>query len=513
MITRIKHVFLQTNILLFVCIAFTFQFILLLQLKSIDSPNTIGLYQLKGDAKQYISYCENLYLYGSYFEGSPKHVFSYTNRMPGMCVLYIPLRFFFNQHWTLNIFILLQVLLSAISSYLLAISAKKIIKSDFAFYGAFILYGTGMYCANYNHRLYTESLALSSIILSLYFYLSYLEKRKLKHIILFALFITWCVFLRPFIAPFIGLAGLYFFILLLKKQITPIHFFSFLLPIFIIFGSWTYRNFVKTNTFMPLQSGWYDGDKALHSQYMFIRSFGLEWQWWNQNSEHSWFMTDECLNGFKISRPNDSIFFKNRLNRNMFTNGLTIDSLKKARYDCWQSNNPKISETKRDSFAQSSTKMFERFISCQQEKHPFDYYISYRMRVMQKLIVQIHGASLVSIKYPFNVGLLFIDALYNTFIFIIGYISILFLLFYRKNWNVNFLSIIGIPIFIIAYFAFHLRVYENRYITLAFPFLIICSLMTIKQILEFKMKYIILFILSTILISSGVYSVITDIKW
>ena len=431
-----------------------------------------------------------------------------------MCVLYLPLRLFFDKHTTLTLFVIIQALLAAIASYVLAKSAYKIIKSEFSFYAVFSIYASSLYVANYNHRLYSESLALSAIIFAFYFFIETMESKKTVHVFLMSLFIIWAVFLRPFLAPLIILVGLLFLYKSISRAMKIKSLLVFGMPILLIFGSWTYRNYLNSSAFIPLQSGsnWYDSDEVTKSRTDFIRAFGLGWIWWNENSEHTWFMNDETIKKFNTRRPSDSIFTHRYFSKNMFSNGLTIDSLKKAREYYWNSENNNFSETQRGQFAHKSASLLNKFIKLQKEKYPLNYYIVYPSNVFWKLLYQVHNASITSIKYPLNVIFMFTDAITNYSVFLFGFISILLMLFFNRV-RLFEMSIIIIPMFLLSYFSFVLRIDESRFVTMNFPFLLIASVYGISILNRVKIsKYLFLSIIS-ILIYGGINSVLTDIKW
>lgn len=511
---NLKVFFNPLNAITFILIALCFQFIYLYFLKTFDSPNTSGLYLLKGDAYQYINYCENFYKYFEYFEGELSAKTSFTNRMPGMCVLYFPIRLFCSQPATLNVFVIIQTILASIASYCIAIIALKVFKSNRAFYLTFALYATSTFIANNNYRLYTESLALSTIIFSLYFFVLYLEKKHWYLLLLCASFLIWCVFLRPFMAPFIGLAFLYILYKYIKKTISIKHFAVFVIPVFMAFGTWTYRNYTVTKMFIPLQSGneWWLGSEAMTAQVHFIQTFGLGWVWWDQKSEHTWFMPDNTIKFFKTIRPNDSIF-NNWYSTHIFTKDLTIDTLKRARELYWLSLDPKFSYSQQSVYAHQSAIILEKFISSQKQNNPFMYYFVYRYKLLLKFLNHRLGAAVYSFKYPLNIGITFFDALANYFIFIWGSISIILTFFYSKLKSPALASILLIPIFIISYFSFYMRIDESRFITMAVPFLLLLSVNGFLIISTSKHKKILLSGLFLFLLYWAIYSVINDIRW
>lgn len=93
--------------------------ILFLVLKISDAPHNVRYDCFgsdDGDAASYIEPIENLLLKGEYYD---------DYRMPGYGWLYFIFRLFANQSISLNLLIIFQVILSAVSVYVLALTGQK----------------------------------------------------------------------------------------------------------------------------------------------------------------------------------------------------------------------------------------------------------------------------------------------------------------------------------------------------------------------------------------------------
>lgn len=494
----------------FVIVALIIKFIYLFTFLKDHSDDPKKLYFLRGDAIQYVTYCENLHNEGVYYENSKNGIKVYANRTPGMCFLYNPLRVFFTKEITLTLFIIIQTILSAISTYFLALIACKIFKSERIFHICFWLYAFSTYCANYNNFILTESLAVSSMIFSIYFFLIFFEKKKNSFLFISGFFITWTILLRPFIVPFL----LVFIGILLiemyykKKSIKSL--FIFVLPIIIVFSLWTYRNYYRTNKFIPLQGGleWYKDNSVNEARVNFMKTFGLSWLWWEPNSEHTWFMSEEYLNSIKVKRPNDNIF-----PQYVFTENLTMDSLKKARQYFWNYLDTAFTETQRNEYGIKTANLLNKFTDTFKKDHPLNYQIGARLRLLKNFLDQPVGAPLKSVKYPFNVFFVFLDAFINYLVILIGF------LFLFSITSKSFLKdkikylIFFIPLLIITIFPLYLRINELRFLTLAYPFLLICLSYGVDVLLKVKYKYLFLSIIFILISILSINSVYTNIKW
>jgi hypothetical protein len=285
----------------------------------------------------------------------------------------------------------------------------------------------------------------------------------------------------------------------------------FIVPVFICFGSWTYRNYKVTNYFIPLQVTW-DGVKTTESLENFIETFGLNWVWWDTNSEHTWFNTDKTISFFHIKRPPDSIF-DTWYSKHIFTKELTIDTLKKARFYYWQSINDSLSEKERDLYRIKSANILNHFVDEQRENHPLLYYIGYRTKILLCFLDHPLGAGVYSYKYPCNIAVTFLDAIANAIIFKFGPLFLLMLLGVKRYRTIEVIAIISVPLFILGLFAFYYRTFEGRLVALAIPFFILCGAQSIVYLCEQRHKYIYIGIISLYLLYTGVYAVIHYIHW
>ncbi len=511
MFSKLKIIFKPSNWILFIFIALCIKLIFLFSTIKIcfsDTPN--NLYLLHGDQTQFVAYCENFYNTGVYYEKKDNRM-DYTGRVPGMCVLYYPLRLFFNQHITITLFVFIQTLISAIATYLFALIAKKIYKSDISFYFIFILFSLSTFCARYNNFLFTESLAVSTLIFSSYFFISFTDDNKLINIFLSSIFLTWCVFLRAFIAPFILLISLFLFIRFLKNvKLEYKPFLVFIIPVILIFGSWTIRNYQVAERFVPLDTS-LDGLKAdivTESRFRFIQTFGFGWDWWDPNSENTWFSSDSYLSKDKVIRPDDSIFPKY-----VFSDRLTIDTLKLARTYYWLSLDTSIYKATRDYYSLQSSVILENFIKSFKDRDPFRYYIGCRLKIMFKFLNQSMTTVLRSIKYPFNVLIVYADSIINHFVIGFGLISIIIILLSGYFKDIKYLWISSIPVFIITFFTIIMRDDDRKELTLAYPFLLICTFKGIDIIKKIRYNYVLFFLLGIILIILGLLSIKSNIVW
>ena len=160
-----------------------------------DFPESFAL--AGGDARSYIDPIENLLANGSYFN---------DYRMPGYGWLHYLLRLMLPLGNALNAMAIIQLLLSSLSVYVLALIARRLFKSDTYFYVCFFLYAISTYVSLYDYQILTESLCASSLIFSVYLLITAETNARL---FFSGVLLTWSIFLRPIVAPVLLLFGVY----------------------------------------------------------------------------------------------------------------------------------------------------------------------------------------------------------------------------------------------------------------------------------------------------------------
>ena len=201
----------------------------------------------------------------------------YAGRMPGYAAPYFLLRSFTDKNSALVILILLQVILAAISVYFLALLAFKLSRSKRVFYLTLLFYGTSLYYLRYDFCSITESPSTALFILFLYQLFSYWEDERWMRLIWAGFFITWAIFLRPFLGYLLVPIGV---LLLFKgfqgertfwRKLRPA--FLFCLPFLLIEGAWVTRNYQALGKFIPIETPMYESyGKTYSKTWLAIRS-------------------------------------------------------------------------------------------------------------------------------------------------------------------------------------------------------------------------------------------------
>ncbi|MGZ3884875.1 MAG: hypothetical protein ACXVDK_07160 [Bacteroidia bacterium] len=241
-----------------------------------------------GDALEYIAGAENIRINGLYYPDI---------RMPGYPVLLSALLSVFQLTYALDLLVLLQLAISAISVVVLANTAFLITRSRLVFTGVFCVYLFSTYISVYDKFILTESLSISFIIFSVYYFVRGFSFQNMRSLIFCGGFAALAVFLRP--ALFILLLS-YAFFLLIQLLMNKAEFRRFMLygcyivlPFLILDAVWIKRNFEWHHKFIPLMSfDLYDkqaSDSYYREEVRFVEAWGGDIVHWEPKAEIRWF--------------------------------------------------------------------------------------------------------------------------------------------------------------------------------------------------------------------------------
>jgi hypothetical protein len=489
-------------------LAILFRMLFLFLVIWINDKNASHLNILIGDDVLYMEYCENIFLKGEYV-ATIAGINDYTFRMPGLAFLYVPIRLFVtSKDGAMDVMILVQTILSGIASYYLACLARNVFKSKIIFYLVFLLTCCDFFTMSFNNHLLTESLSISMLIFSLYFLQQAIETKRNLFFLFSGLFMTWMIFLRPFMIVVFIIAGILLLRYLLKKKIVVINILLFSLSFLVIESGWIIRNYETVHQFMPLQSSatWKNnGSKSLPAKVEFAQAFGFHIENWNSEHESTWF-------NYKTENPNTKIPDNSIFPTRTFNGGLTIDSLILARQYMHIAADNEVDGDERIKADILAASMIHKFIFELKKHRPFDYYFLNRMRITRNFLSESFNPILKVAPYPMNVGLVFIDSFSNYFFKLIGFLSVLILVYkYRKEYLTLFL-IVFIPFFIIVLFPFYYGVSEGRFLVMTFPCLIISTAYLLSILYKLKKyKWSVFGVLVILPLLFAVYTVVNNV--
>ena len=455
-------------------------FIYLLKDKSTINEHYLETFALDGgDSISYIEPIENLLANGEYFD---------DHRMPGYGWLYFLLRLFMPLSLALNATVILQLILSSLSVYVLALCSIRLFKHNYYFYTTFILYCISTYVSLFETSLLTESFCTSALIFSFFFVLN--EHKNKYFIFLSGLFLTWSFFLKPVLVPLIILFAAYVLLNISSPfKLTKLNWkkmLFFLIPFLLIDGSWIIRNYNKYERIIPLtKSIYYEGyNEGFELElFKFMQAFGGSIVHWNPGSEITFFKPAPS----HIKRKIEVTFPEN-----IYTSKFNYDSLLTLQKQTQKfQNNATSIEQKEILLNQIRSRLDTYTLSIKQER-PFLYYVSSRFKIMKTFFLHSGTYNLFSkpsfelTKIEFLVKIFY--SLLYLFVIVFGILGS-FRMIIRKKINLTFLLISFTALYISLVFPIMLKLDEFRYLVPGYPFLLLSSIyMLHKTITIFNKK-------------------------
>jgi hypothetical protein len=417
-----------------------------------------------GDTYSYLGSIDNLISHGAY---SP------DIRMPGYGIIYLIFRLFLSKSIACNIIIILQLILSAVSVYLLALSSMYLFNTDKFFYSVFYLFAISQFSTAYDTFVYTESFTTSFMIISVFYFLTYFKSYNPSRLLISGLLLTWGVFLKPVFGPLI----IFFLVTLaadgVRKNIklwVPILY--FLAPFILSDGAWTIRNFIQHKKLLPLATSVFYQDKEDTFELPILR-FTQAW-----GGDYFWYYSN-CILKDKPAHPPAYIY----------TSKFNEDSLLKIR-SLILSIEPNI-EYKSDTTTQNLNHIVKRLdvytASIKSEK-PFLYYIRAPLSLFTRFIIfpgishslfNKNNDKLTKIEFIIN-GLYYLLYLAIVFLGSIGIVAMFRVLFSLQPQSI----FPFIPLYTIIVHVFIFRFCENRYFVPAYPFMLVCGVYVIFKLNE-----------------------------
>ena len=469
---------------------------------SVDNPITKGT-----DADQYIQGTESLLKNGelSYFRAIeyPFHSnfvdddtddrgFYYAFRTPGFNFIHFPLRLFLSYNNAIFTFLIIQVILSAlakllITHFLAGISHSK--KLTFWLLVTFFILDINLSFLNILPL--TESMGASFLVFSFYM----LIQRESKKLNLFfsGLFFILSVFFRPFLIAVL-LLYLPFLFVKLRKEKALNKLFYFLIPIILITGSWTIRNYIMTDRliFLATSMEWVNyTNKAYIANQDICFKVGMSHEFWSKESPLYW-----LTNKNDLRSPVD-IYPKEFCN-----NHYTEKSLKLAKNLFLKSEDKTISHEKRKEYELRSENIFKRIYKNNTEMNALFYQIKKRINVTKAQFNPQPMKPFINLKYPLNWFSIVFELFIIKLTFYLG-TSVAIFYFFRNIllWNGIFiLSAVSLGIYFL--FVIILLDYEQReliitnFLFFGFALTFICNLISQKKIFYFSLISCIILVLS-----------------
>jgi hypothetical protein len=395
------------------------------------------------DSKDYYSSMNNFYLSGDY---SP------DERMPGVGILYLVFRPFFEHNTVLNILLILQWITSSIAVYMLSLLMARVTKREAVFYFVFLLAAGTHYLFVWDTFYFSESFCITVFIFSLWYLHKYYENSSNKDLFFSGSLLAWCCFMRPVFFIFYMIIGLFLLLKFIREKHTIKNIsikLLFFAGMFIVFdGLWTLRNWRVNQRFIPLNDiAWYSeiSDSSFTpALYLFLESWGGDLE-----REMSWFESENIsYEGRDTTLPSY-----------MYTSQFNYDSLYalKQKIRQYRSNaSPELQRT--------INLTFQRYTRSVEEERPMLNYFGAGFIYLKKLLFNDYGNLNKMNKYPplkriyaYGVSGLFYLIFFTGLLFSVT-------MFFRKGTAPLLKLMVLIAFVNMIYIAFFFRTPEFRYL-------------------------------------------------
>ncbi|MBN7812948.1 hypothetical protein J0A68_18470 [Algoriphagus sp. H41] len=436
-------------------------FFILNQSKIFQFSGFIG--ELSGDSNGYLNPVDQLFETG---------VFYSAHRMPGYSLVYFFFSLFFNKVLSLNLLVIFQVAMSALSCVILAHLSYLISHKMWVFISTFILTLFSTYLTWYDGYVLTESLTASVLILLVYFVgIYFLVKRNWRWMLVAGLLYSWLVFLRPVFFPLSFLFFLLFFINKLNWRAFGFNVAIFISPFLFFDSLWILANCHWHKKFVPLQVSFLGPSQSnvfFEPAFRFIQTWGGNYQWWDPGAEIRYFgVGHDSL----VYSDQDKIVFP----KEIFTSEFTIDSLEVLRQEllALKLDSGFIIESEFDLRSKSIYRKFEDYSMSIKRENPKLYWFDSRLSLIHQFFFTTKIRNpFYNVDFPLRDQFIYIKSLAYIGTLVFGYISSVILLFFLKREPVLML-LTGIVWYVFLIHPIVLRVVENRYLLPSYPFLVL----------------------------------------
>jgi len=427
---------------------------------AVSNETAQGFYgYLTGDTDSYLVPIENLINNGEY---RPDY------RMPGYGLIYLPFYLTLPKVYALNGLILFQLIISVVSIYFLGLISKQLFIEDSYFYTTIFCASLCLYIDRVTPIAGSDSLAISFLILSVYFFFYFLKHRRYFSLIFCGLFLTEVIFLRPVFLPIYFLFTVYLIIheIVNKGKGLVIKMTLLLFPFIIFDGMWTIRNYYQHNRFAPLTTSIYYPHYTYHvNLFNFFQSWGGAVDDARLYAEMG---IERYAEGYKSGC----------IPKYIYTSKFNLDSLKNIGKQTITIHDSKKSQFEKNNSIIYINKQLKMYTYSIKEEKPWLFFVKAPLVLLRKFLLPQEIITFFSILDYKKFGIKSFFLLYHHIFYIIillsGFLGILS--FYKQILKFDkVLIIVGIIIYTITVHPLILRLSVPRYFYPAWPFMVICA--------------------------------------
>jgi len=436
------------------------------------------------DTPGYLKPIENLVFHGSY---TPDW------RMPGYGVVYMPLILVFSITTAQRLCLIIQLILSSVSVYILALTALRLFGKNIFFYGVFFVFAISSTVCLYDAYIETESFTTSALIFSVFFLVKFNDTKKNIFLVLSGAFLTWVTFLRPIF----GVLFVFFsFIITIRQRSKSgnvlISLCLFLIPFALVDGAWSLRNYRQYKAIRPLTTVFPPTNNVdcTMSLYSFMQAWGASNAFFDTTAV-GWFYPYFILKHDKMSSefikpcPYPEYIYTSKFNKD------SLMAVKKM--VIYQDVDTALSLEEKNEYNRKIIACLDRYTMSIKTEKPFVYYIVARWNEVKRFFGFDYKRSIwqprPALYMNRNLALLWI--LLYSIVMILGGLGCLIMIKYFFKEVIKFLPTGIIIVMTLAYPILLKHGDESRYFVPAYPYMVICFIyafdyMRNKFIKEYK---------------------------
>lgn len=439
------------------------------------------------DVGDYFLPIENLIDGGTYGRNDSIIGWLWATRMPGWLPIYGPLYFLFGRGTAHAISLLLQVLVDALATVLVARIAGSLSKSKTVEILTFFIYAISAYVSTFNNLFRSDSFCSSFTIISLYYLIKAIDTSTTKHWLLSGFFITWATFMRPATGVLIPTYGFIVFIyLIVEKKIEWLRFIKtmgiFVLPAVIFISMWTYRNYKATHRIIPATTTneeFFHNDPQRKALWTIIPAWGGALYSHGEESYFNWFLVPTS------KREHAKLESYSPFSESIFTEDYNLDSLKVLRQCYWNSHDTTLTLDQRKEYQVACLNKVDRYLTSYKKHHQFYYIFGANMKLIKEFLFVKQTFALPFEKHTISHKLTRAFYFFLYYIVLLGFIAGAVILVLKRNKNdVLFKVVILVPLAIIFIHAIILGWIYNWYLAPIYPVLVIYAAYFYSFILE-----------------------------
>lgn len=401
-------------------------------------------------------------------------------RMPGLAAPYVVLRMVLDQGLAMNVILIAQYLLGALSVVMLARIAYRATASMAVYHAVFIIYAVSTFVSLYDVLFLTESSATALPIIAFYMVLPVNGERRPFRKLIAGACMAWAIFLRPVWAP-----------MLLPLALVPLMQGAWrsglraammvLLPFILVDGIWCARNWSIHGRLLPLSTSVlmpdYDGSPN-HDVARMVQAFGGSFLWWDERSEIRALGVRDLGDDRHLTREQVA----ERIPDHALTAVFTRDSLLRFAAVVEEERLSISTPVDHERLRKLIRTTADGYVASYASERPVDHLLWSRFRLLGAFLL--HDGTYMEMPAPRGpaerAARWFYSALYVC-VMLGGCLGGLLVLATRRRWPLWSMVVPAILGYGVLVHPFVLRLTEYRYLVPFYPFALVCLAMAVWQ--------------------------------